>query len=34
MRDPQAVTIKRDTLTLTTTEQRYYLSTKTTKPTH
>ncbi|HUH98837.1 MAG TPA: DEAD/DEAH box helicase [Anaerolineales bacterium] len=25
MRDPQAVTIKRDTLTLTTTEQRYYL---------
>lgn len=25
MHDPQAVTIKRDTLTLTTTEQRYYL---------
>ncbi len=25
MRDPQSVTIKRDTLTLTTTEQRYYL---------
>jgi len=25
MRDPQAVTIKHDTLTLTTTEQRYYL---------
>jgi len=25
MRDPQAVTIKQDTLTLTTTEQRYYL---------
>ena len=25
MREPQAVTIKRDTLTLTTTEQRYYL---------